>query len=215
LKIDLQTESNFKKLKTRFNPTQEFCIKSMLSSKRKISLLHGPPGTGKTHTLVGCLNLLILGRNQREKQELESGEIAVRRKRKILVCAASNRALDEVLIRLTINPDFDSKSTKIVRLGFCDDYSDPLVSKYTLESQSLDLVIRQKKRDQTDNYLYASISAGVEKQKSLMQSIKNLNESIKALEDSGYDKSNHDWRLLREKRNDLSSQLLRIRNDIN
>lgn len=41
-----------------------------------------------------------------------------------------------------------------------------------------------------------------------------MNESLKKLEESGYEKHSHDSRLLREKRSKLSNQLTRLRNDI-
>ena len=85
------------------------------------------------------------------------------RKGKIMVCAASNRALDEVLIRFVNSPDFKAGKRKLVRLGFCDDYSDPLVSKYTLESQSLDILVENRKKKATDNYMYTNIGANIEK----------------------------------------------------
>ena len=73
---------------------------------------------------------------------------------------------------------------------------------------------KERKKKDSESYTYTSISANIDRQKKLLQSIKNLNESIKMLEESGYDRNSHDQRLLREKRVDLTNQLSRIRNDV-
>jgi hypothetical protein len=103
-------------------------------------LLHGPPGTGKTHTLIGCLNLILISRNFSEKLKMESG-IKTSVRRKIMVSAASNRALDEALLRFASSEESKINKVTFVRLGFCDEFSDPLVTKHSLESQSLELMI--------------------------------------------------------------------------
>lgn len=64
-----------------FFPPKKDAISKALSSKN-IFLLHGPPGTGKTTTVVE----IIL-------QEVKRGS-------KILACAASNIAVDNIVERL-------------------------------------------------------------------------------------------------------------------
>lgn len=63
------------------SPSKKDAISKALSSK-DVFLLHGPPGTGKTTTVVE----IIL-------QEVKRGS-------KILVCAASNIAVDNIVERL-------------------------------------------------------------------------------------------------------------------
>jgi senataxin len=46
-------------------------------------LIQGPPGTGKTHTITGIISMLIYSNIS-----------------KVLVCAPSNAAIDEVVTRL-------------------------------------------------------------------------------------------------------------------
>jgi senataxin len=49
-----------------------------------ILLIQGPPGTGKTHTITGIISMLM-----------SSGA------KKILICAPSNAAIDEIVTRVS------------------------------------------------------------------------------------------------------------------
>lgn len=57
------------------NPTQERAVNEVLWAK-EVAIVHGPPGTGKTTTLVEAINETLM----RESQ--------------VLVCAQSNMAVD-------------------------------------------------------------------------------------------------------------------------
>jgi DNA polymerase alpha-associated DNA helicase A len=73
--------------------SQLSAIKFALSSS-DVALIHGPPGTGKTTTLVEIILQLAIHQNKR-----------------VLVCAASNIAVDNLVERLSHHP------VPIVRLG--------------------------------------------------------------------------------------------------
>ena len=75
------------------NPSQRTAISAALGT-RDIFLIHGPPGTGKTTTLVE----LIFQATQRNKR--------------VLATAESNTAADNMLLKLAAYPDI-----KIVRVG--------------------------------------------------------------------------------------------------
>jgi len=101
-------------------------IFGVIESKNAINLIHGPPGTGKTHTIVSLLNIL---------QELELGDA----KPNILLCAPSNGAIDELVFRV-LNKGFINKLTginyapKIVRIGKSSEKQvNKLVNSVTLE----------------------------------------------------------------------------------
>ncbi|PVG02231.1 P-loop containing nucleoside triphosphate hydrolase protein [Serendipita vermifera] len=66
---------------TSLNPSQKKSVKLALSSP-ELALIHGPPGTGKTHTLVEIILQLVS------------------RSKRLLVCGASNLAVDNLLERL-------------------------------------------------------------------------------------------------------------------
>ncbi|KAI7337366.1 DNA helicase [Hortaea werneckii] len=75
------------------NDSQKEAIRFTLAT-REVSLIHGPPGTGKTHTLIELI-LQLLARNQR-----------------ILVCGPSNISVDNIVERLSSH-----KNIPMVRLG--------------------------------------------------------------------------------------------------
>ncbi|KAI7314090.1 DNA helicase [Hortaea werneckii] len=75
------------------NDSQKEAIRFTLAS-REVSLIHGPPGTGKTHTLIELIQQLLA------------------RKQRILVCGPSNISVDNIVERLSSH-----KNIPMVRLG--------------------------------------------------------------------------------------------------
>jgi DNA polymerase alpha-associated DNA helicase A len=75
------------------NPSQREAVKFALES-REVACIHGPPGTGKTHTLIEIIRQLTspLEHSDNEKQK------------RILVCGASNLSVDNILERLLAIP---------------------------------------------------------------------------------------------------------------
>lgn len=84
----------------------EFCLK-----QREIGIVHGPPGTGKTTTIVELI-----------RQSVKAEE-------KVLVCAPSNVAVDNLVERLA------REKVKVVRLGH------PARVSSELQKHSLDAII--------------------------------------------------------------------------
>ena len=74
------------------NASQQEAIRFALAS-REIALIHGPPGTGKTHTLIELI-LQLVDREQR-----------------VLVCGPSNISVDNIVERLSMH------KVPMVRLG--------------------------------------------------------------------------------------------------
>ena len=74
------------------NDSQKGAIRFALAS-REVALIHGPPGTGKTHTLIELILQLL-------KQKL-----------RVLVCGPSNISVDNIVERLA------SHKVPMVRLG--------------------------------------------------------------------------------------------------
>lgn len=85
----------------------------------KIQLIQGPPGTGKTHTLIGIIKHFYS--NWQDTSKLP----------KILICAPSNGAIDEVARRLYKERDFLRKaparrSLRMLRVGHPDQISESI-----------------------------------------------------------------------------------------
>lgn len=74
------------------NDSQKDAIRFALASK-DIALIHGPPGTGKTHTLIELIIQMV------------------QRKKRILVCGPSNVSVDNIVERLA------PKKVPVVRIG--------------------------------------------------------------------------------------------------
>ncbi len=88
-----------------------------------ISLIQGPPGTGKTKTICGLVGRFLFERSKRGDSTAivdPRFSVASGPKAKILVCAPSNAAIDEVAKRLKeALPAADGKLVrpKIIRIG--------------------------------------------------------------------------------------------------
>ncbi|KAJ3918394.1 P-loop containing nucleoside triphosphate hydrolase protein [Lentinula edodes] len=82
------------------NPSQKEAIRFCLESP-EMACIHGPPGTGKTHTLIEIIRQLSSTSSKR-----------------ILVCGASNLSVDNILERLLALPVSDkSPRLRVTRIG--------------------------------------------------------------------------------------------------
>jgi len=100
----------FVPLEHALNPSQQEAVAFALSAK-DVAILHGPPGTGKTTAVVELIRQ------------------AVRRGEKVLACAPSNLAVDNLLERLLAGGE------TAVRLGH------PARVLATLREHTLDLIV--------------------------------------------------------------------------
>lgn len=111
-------------------------IINLLNIRNGIGLLQGPPGTGKTQVLITLISCIYS---------------RITNKKKILVCAPSNNAVEEILLRLskriteiddkTISPDLKKlKSIKLIKVGNIKIDSSLEVKKY-----GIDEIIKSKK----------------------------------------------------------------------
>jgi len=70
--------------KELYNPSQTTVLEKVIAMpENDILLIQGPPGTGKTHTITGIISMLM-----------SAGP------KKILICAPSNAAIDEIVTRV-------------------------------------------------------------------------------------------------------------------
>ncbi|XP_009959633.1 PREDICTED: probable helicase senataxin [Leptosomus discolor] len=90
----------------------------------KICLIHGPPGTGKSKTIVGLLCRVLRENTRNEKTRRPNSKIKPNR---FLVCAPSNAAVDELMKKIIVafkekcqnrqEPLGNCGDIKLVRLG--------------------------------------------------------------------------------------------------
>ena len=86
-------DEKFNDLSGNLNPSQEIAVKKILEAN-ELAIVHGPPGTGKTTTLVHAIGLMV------KKQG-----------RQVLVVAPSNAAVDLLSEKLS------EKGLNVVRVG--------------------------------------------------------------------------------------------------
>ncbi|KAF8062300.1 P-loop containing nucleoside triphosphate hydrolase protein [Lyophyllum atratum] len=87
------------------NASQKEAIKFCLESP-EVACIHGPPGTGKTHTLVELIRQLTTVSSYNPKPL------------KLLVCGASNLSVDNILERLLdLPPGEKGEKLKVTRIG--------------------------------------------------------------------------------------------------
>ncbi|KAL4884238.1 P-loop containing nucleoside triphosphate hydrolase protein [Aspergillus karnatakaensis] len=92
LQPDYEASGEVEFLDPTLNESQKEAIRFALAS-RDIALIHGPPGTGKTHTIIELITQMV------------------RRNLRVLVCGPSNISVDNIVERLAPN------KVPVVRIG--------------------------------------------------------------------------------------------------
>jgi senataxin len=82
------------------NTAQAMAVKSALDNDA-FTLIQGPPGSGKTKTIVAIVGAIISPAFRYEGEQIgdPKGQTTYRRSKKMLVCAPSNAAVDELVMR--------------------------------------------------------------------------------------------------------------------
>ncbi|KAL1693704.1 SEN1 N terminal-domain-containing protein [Schizophyllum commune] len=94
------------------NEPQAVAITKSIHTKG-FSLIQGPPGTGKTSTICGLVSAYLYEANRRITRPMENDPNQPR----ILLCAPSNAAIDEVAFRLKCSPAAIAGKLNVVRIG--------------------------------------------------------------------------------------------------
>ena len=89
LLLDIRDKKLPQWIRNKLNDCQLSAVAASLCRDNHITLIKGPPGTGKTTTIVSLINAALLN----------IGYLSGTQRPKILVCAPSNAAIDEVVKR--------------------------------------------------------------------------------------------------------------------
>ena len=199
--VDIRREDFIRNIKYSniYNPSQiEVLSKANNMKKNELILIQGPPGTGKTHTILGLISLFMLNPNTR-----------------ILVCAQSNTAIDEICFRLLNKGLYDERLNNIksnfIRFGYTDrkdkekKYLDTKRGKM-LEKYSLEYLTDCKFKEKLENSNIEKEQIMKETNLLLKDKIKNAERLkildnkkqtlLKALSQNKYEKQNYEYYLL-------------------
>ncbi|OSD07245.1 hypothetical protein PYCCODRAFT_1381842 [Trametes coccinea BRFM310] len=124
----------------KVNEPQANAILKSLSTEG-FALIQGPPGTGKTSTICGLVQL-YLSRRPKSSSIIQPGRPAEREPpKKILLCAPSNAAIDEIAFRLkegVSGAGHRAEHPKVVRIGA------PKSMNLSVRDVSMEYLIDQK-----------------------------------------------------------------------
>ncbi|KAI0354940.1 hypothetical protein OH77DRAFT_1542922 [Trametes cingulata] len=124
----------------KVNEPQANAILKSLSTEG-FALIQGPPGTGKTSTICGLVQL-YLSRRPKTSAVIHPGRPAEREiPKKILLCAPSNAAIDEIAFRLkegVSGAGHRAEHPKVVRIGA------PKSMNLSVRDVSMEYIIDQK-----------------------------------------------------------------------
>ncbi|KAG0210152.1 hypothetical protein BGX33_005109 [Mortierella sp. NVP41] len=152
--------SSVKFLDPTLNPSQQEAVRFALAAEQ-VALIHGPPGTGKTFTLVELIRQLVL------------------QKKRILVCGPSNISVDNLVERLAVY------RLNIVRTGH------PARLLPSVLDHSLDVLSRTSDQGRLVNDIRVELDETFQKiqkckfrseRKQLYQEVKQLRKDFRARE---------------------------------
>ncbi|OLL26822.1 putative ATP-dependent helicase [Neolecta irregularis DAH-3] len=165
------------------------------------SLIQGPPGTGKTKTILGMVGAFLTDQRNKPVQIARPGMTMIKlNPAKILLCAPSNAAVDEILLRLKggiLDAKGEKWSPKVVRIGHSD-MVNVAVKDMTLE----ELVDRAMGNLQSSNVDPSAIREMLNKILQERDSLKHEADQLR--------QNNQDTSALEEKIRSLNQKKLKI-----
>lgn len=171
------------------------------------SLIQGPPGTGKTKTILGIVGYSLSQQVKDDSLGIPTDDKASslsKSKAKILICAPSNAAVDELVVRLrggVRNSKGQVMPLKVVRLGRSDAIN-ASVRDLTLE-ELVDKELQTKSADMaTDPTIRTEHTKCISERDRIREQLKSSDlsgEKMMALED--------ELRVVNKKRNELAKKL--------
>ncbi|KAJ1994960.1 DEAD-box type RNA helicase [Coemansia sp. RSA 1358] len=129
------------------NQPQAEAVAAAIKQEHGFTLIQGPPGTGKTKTILGLSGVLVSDSKDRKdpvssalfnSSENSDGNVARLTRNKLLICAPSNAAVDEIVKRLKNGIRDNTGSTfypRVVRVGQSESISS------TVKDTTLDFLL--------------------------------------------------------------------------
>ncbi|XP_046745747.1 uncharacterized protein LOC124410993 [Diprion similis] len=138
---------------------------SIARKEPKICLIQGPPGTGKSHVIVNMVMQVLYGDNRYRRKDASL---------RILLCAPSNAAVDEIVLRLLQRRAKLSKDDrfKMVRVGMVNTMH-PKVKEISVE----ELAKRDLKRTHDSYRFWGQSMDSVEEEKRFLEAKINALQS--------------------------------------
>ncbi|EPX70477.1 helicase sen1 [Schizosaccharomyces octosporus yFS286] len=185
------------------------------SNREGFTLVQGPPGTGKTKTILGMIGAILTSKGQglRFSAPGQSKPVQQKQKNRILVCAPSNAAIDEILLRLK-DGVYDHEGIKfmpkVIRIGFTESIN-VHAKEFTLEEQ----MAKQMEITNLKKHEESSDSGEIRKKHDATLLERNkLRESIDSIRQAGKDSSTLELKLreVTRQKNALEQSLDEMRN---
>ncbi|EPY51633.1 hypothetical protein SPOG_00059 [Schizosaccharomyces cryophilus OY26] len=184
------------------------------SSNDGFTLVQGPPGTGKTKTILGMIGAILTSKGQglRFAAPGQSNPIQQNQKNRVLICAPSNAAIDEILLRLK-DGVYDHEGIKfmpkVIRIGFTESIN-VHAKEFTLEEQ----MVKQMEITNLKKHENSSDAGEVRKKHDAILLERNkLRENIDLTRQAGKDSSSLELRLreITRQKNSLEQSLDEMR----
>ena len=206
------------------NPAQSKAVQSAVDND-SFTLIQGPPGSGKTKTIVAIVGALLTDAlknagavpiaipGQRSAGSQYSQDPAPR---KLLVCAPSNAAVDELVMRFmqgvkTLNGN--SRKISVLRLGKSDSIN-PKVMEVTLDELVNKRLNLASEKPAGDN----DINKVMQEHKAVCEQLNALRAHLDEGDAKGAPASaeqKHDLEVLKRKKSQLSNQIDRMKDSGN
>ncbi len=156
----------------RLNESQACAAAGTIKTNKGISMIHGPPGTGKTSTITAIIKCASDEQFLQKLKEVDPEFASIKPAKKILVCTPSNAAVDELVKRLNIIYPIDIRSPKVMRVG-----NSKLTSKGS-NRNTLSSAIKNNNIFELLNNAGVKVEAGQFNEDYLEQKLRETNESI-------------------------------------
>jgi senataxin len=197
------------------NPAQAKAIKSALDNDA-FTLIQGPPGSGKTKTIVALLGSLLTNVLGNNSISIGPGHQSSNRvsSRKILVCAPSNAAVDEIVMRLKDGVKTTRgrhEKLSVVRLGRSDAINTKVLDV------TLDEIVNARLSQNPASGSNVDIQKLYEEHKTTDTRFKEVRSSLDECRAKGLpppDELEREFELLKKKRSQLSTDIDKARDQV-